>query len=431
MHVLVLGGYGLIGLEVCRNLQAQGYRVSALGRKAALGQRLLPQVAWLQADIAQLNDPADWQVLLAGVDVVINASGALQEGSRDQLARVQDSAIKALVRACEGSSCLRYIQISAPGANVAAGTAFLRTKGEADKTLMGSHLQWLVLRPGLVIAPNAYGGTMLLRLLAAVPVVQPVALPQSRIQTVAMADVTRAIMLALQDKVAWRQVYNLVEDEPSTLQEIVLLLRAWLGFAPPCRVLTVPMGMVVCCARMADAAGWLGWRSPLRSTALWVLQDGVLADPDPWRQASGQSCVPLARTLATMPATAQERLFARMQLVWPVAVVLAAVFWLASGLIGLAQAHAASLVLHDVMPPAWATLLVIGGAVADIAIGLGFLFRRTVQKAAWFSIMLALAYLAAGVVLTPGLLADPLGPLVKIIPVITMGLFIAILAEER
>jgi hypothetical protein len=45
-------------------------------------------------------DAASWQPDLDSIDVVINASGALQAGDHDDLGKVQRDAIRTLIVAC-------------------------------------------------------------------------------------------------------------------------------------------------------------------------------------------------------------------------------------------------------------------------------------------------------------------------------------------
>jgi hypothetical protein len=75
--------------------------------------------------------------------------------------------------------------------------------------------------------------------------------------------------------------------------------------------------------------------------------------------------------------------------------------------------------------------LVLGGAVADIAIGLGVLLRPFTRAAALAAVALSLLYLIAGTWLTPHLWADPLGPFVKIFPSIALALAVAAFVGER
>jgi len=433
MRVLVLGAYGLIGSAIVETLVAEGHLVTGLGRDGAKGRRLRPDIDWIEADLARLADPDDWARVLGGKEFasVVNAAGVLQSGPRDDVDAVQERAIVALIAHLERAGGARFIQISAPGADPDAATEFMASKGRADARLRESALVWTILRPGLVISRTAYGGTSLLRMLAAMPLIQPVALSDARIQTVAAADVASAVLRALDDPKLANGCFDLLEDESRSLEETVLAFRAWLGFAPPRLVVTVPRPLAYGVARCADLAGWFGWRAPLRTTALAVLEKGVTGDARPWVEATGAPCSALPETLATLPATRQERHFARLQLLFPLAVAGFAVFWLASGVIGLWEWRAALGELPEAMPVWLARALVFGGAAADVAVGVGLLFRRSFTTACLAAACLSAAYLAAGMFLTPALLADPLGPLVKILPVILLSLMLAAQGEER
>ncbi|MXN63494.1 NAD(P)H-binding protein [Stappia sp. GBMRC 2046] len=172
MRILILGGYGLIGMGLVRRLSRSGHEIVGLGRNPKKGERIFPRAEWIAADISSLITPEAWAPYLEGVDAVINAAGALQDGARDSLSDIHERSIKALIKACESGGSQKFIQISAPGASATSSTAFYRTKAAADAALKESALAWLVLRPGVVIAPAAYGGTALLRALAAFPLVQ-------------------------------------------------------------------------------------------------------------------------------------------------------------------------------------------------------------------------------------------------------------------
>ena len=71
---------------------------------------------------------------------------------------------------------------------------------------------------------------------------------------------------------------------------------------------------------VADALGWLGWRSPARSTALAQLAAGVVGEPSPWIAATGIKPQSLDDILAAHPAGVQERWFARLYLLKPLAI---------------------------------------------------------------------------------------------------------------
>lgn len=433
MKVLVLGGNGLIGDAVVRALRRCGHRVAALGRETRTSRARLPDVAWISADLSALTTAAAWEALLVQVvpDVIVNCSGALQDGLRDRVSTVQAASMRALFEAAAATGCRRLIQISATRASVEAGTEFMRSKGEADAALRASALDWTILRPGLVMAPQAYGGTALLRALALAPVAIPLPFATSAIQTVWVEDVADSVMAVIDGRVASRQDYDLVEDAPRALRDVVLAMRGWLGL-PPAPVIEVPAWAARVLARVGDGLGWLGWRSPLRSTAVTELEAGVRGDPGPWRAAYGASMLGFEATLERLPSTVQERWFGRAFVLKPVVTGVLCVFWCLSGMIAMGHADQAARVLTvrgvtgDV-----ALFLVLAGALADIVLGCAILVRDWSVRAAQGMALLTLGYLVGGTVLAPDLWADPLGPLLKALPVLALCLVPLVLADDR
>jgi len=428
-RVLVLGGYGFIGGEIVRALVAEGFEVAGLGRDADLGQRLLPGAEWIGADIAMLKTPESWAKIVAGAEAIVNAAGALQDGARDHLAAIHDVAIRACIAAAERAGVKAFVQISAPGAGRSASTAFLRTKAEGDAGLRASGLDWIIFKPGLVIGCNAYGGTALLRMLAAFPLVQPLVLSEARVQTVAIDDVADAVASALKGEVPMRADYDLVEDEAHSLRDIVGAFRGWLGFRKTMDI-DLPRWAGAGAAFLADLAGLCGWRSALRSTALQVISENVIGDAGPWRRARGRALKSLDETLAAMPATAQERIYARLQLLAPLIVAVLSAFWIASGVIGITEREAGAAHL-SAFDAGLAMGLVVAGGFIDILIGAGLLWRPSAKPAAVASALVAFGYLLIGTVLAPELWADPLGAYVKVIPAIALSAALALLLQER
>lgn len=431
MRILVLGGYGLIGREVMLALAQAGFETVGLGRNAKLGARLVPRAAWIGADISKLTAPEDWLPHLAGVNAIVNAAGALQDGPRDRLAAVHDEAIRACVAAAEKARVAKWVQISATGAAENASTAFFRTKARGDAAVRASVLDWIILKPGLVISANAYGGTALIRALAGFPLVLPLVFADAKIQTVAATDVADAVLAALEGQIPMRSDFDLVEEEAQSLEEIARAFREWLGAGKDDPVLRLPRWFGAIAGRLGDAAGLLGWRSPLRTTSLKVLARGVRGDPHGWRAASGAAVTPLAGGLAAFPSSTQDRVFARVQIVLPLAIVILAAFWLASGVIGLFQLEGAGAHLSGVAGDSISRLLVLGGSLVDIAIGAAFLFQRTARFAALASIAVSVLYLAAGTLVAPELWLDPLGVMVKVIPAMMLSLMVSLLMVER
>ena len=430
MRILVLGGYGLIGLSIVRTLLSENHTVTGLGRSVRKGKALAPKAKWLQADLATLTTPQMWAPIVKDIDIVINASGVLQDGVNDSVGKVQRDAINSCIRACEECGVAKFIQISAPGATIDSDTAFYRTKAEADEALKASTLQWVIFRPGLVLSPYAYGGTSLIRTLAAFPYIQPIVLADAKVQTVFIDDVSKAVSYAIHHDISGEDV-DLVSPDPMPLVDIVLAFRAWLGFSRPKSVLRLPYALGNVIAKFADIAGWFGWRSALRSTSLRVLSNNVSGDPKPWLVTAGVEVRSFQDALEATPSTIQERIYARAMLLFPILVLILSFFWLVSGIIGLANYRDAMSVFHANTPGALQKLSVFGGSAIDILIGGCILFRPLTRVASFISVVIAVTYHIASVFFAPHLWGDPLGPMIKVFPVIALGLIVASLAEER
>jgi uncharacterized protein YbjT (DUF2867 family)/uncharacterized membrane protein len=432
MRVLILGGYGLIGLAIARGLHQEGHEVTGLGRSPGVGRRLFPLVRWVHGDLASLGTAARWKPLIAGFDVVVNAAGTLQDGPRESVERTHHIAIAALAAACAETPTVRLIQISAAGASTDAPTEFMRSKARADEAIAASAIHWVILRPGLVIGPNAYGGSALIRAIAAFPIVIPIVFAEKRIQAVALTDLVRVVLEAVEGRIPANTAVDVVEDEPHTLREIIEGTRQWLGFRRPLAIVSVPQWIAAIASIAADALGFLGWRSPLRSTAIRSIEHEILGDAAPLRRIRGESVAPLESILAGIPAGIQERWFARTYLLMPVMIATLSLFWIVSGVIGLLDIErAARIIPASILGSRSSATLVLLGSALDIAVGVAVLFRPLARLACLGMIAISAAYLVAGSILTPSLWLDPLGPFVKILPAAVLALATVALPEER
>jgi uncharacterized protein YbjT (DUF2867 family) len=429
ISILVLGATGFIGSVVAERLRSEAHAVTGLGRNLDRAKNQHPDIRWLKADLGDLGAAADWAPLLAGQDIVINCAGALQDGPHDDLAASQERAMLALYAAAGRAGIRLIVQISANTADAGAETSFLSTKRAADGALASSGVPHVILRPALVIGRNAFGGTALLRAFAALPGAIPIAYADNPVATVSVDDVAACVAKAVAGMIPADGDYDLAATEVLRFRDLVALHRAWLGL-PPARILPLPGFFSRPVGALADLAGRLGWRSPLRSTAMAVMAGGV----SPGRQKTlpaDMTLMTAAQTLARHPAGVQDVWFARLYLLKPLIVVILSAFWLLSGLVPLLDPARAAAFLQPFMPAAAAFLATVFTCALDIALGLAVLYRPWARRALLGMLAVSATYLAGGTILTPELWLDPLGPFVKVLPsMVLAGVAIAIL-EER
>jgi len=427
---IVLGGYGLIGLACMRALSRAGFEVSGVGRSMRSANAVDLSVEWIIRDIPTIT-VEEWSAILDGVDVIVNASGALQDGARDDLEAIHVTAVARLVEAAARLP-VRIVQISAAGVSESASTAFFRTKARGDMILSSGAKNWIILRPTLVLSQEAYGGTALLRAASALPLIQPHVLASAQIQTVYVGDVAAAVVASAQGQIRSGTIADITEQDTHTFPDLLAKVRRWQGWSGPVASPTIPAALVSAVGKIADLLGHLGWRSPLRTTALKALADGIRGDPGAWAKAGGSSCRSLDDTLALLPATRQERLFSRAYVALPLAIGTLAIFWLLSGLITLIDPARAMSVLAERAVSSWVIApTVLGGAVADILLGIGILWRPWSRHAALGMLGLSSAYLIGSLFAAPDLWADPLGPMVKVLPGMTLAALVWLMLEER
>ncbi len=433
-RAVVLGAYGLIGAACLRALREAGFSVMGVGRSERSARRADPQGAragdWAFLDIAK-TPAGRWREVFAEADVVVNAAGALQDGARDDLTAIHETAVDEMLKALEGGRT-RFVQISAAGVSEESPTEFFRSKARGDRKIMASGADWVILRPTLVVGAQAYGGTALLRAAAAFPLVHPRVPLEARIQTLWVEDLAQAVVQAARGAIPSGTLAEITEPEARSFAETTRIFRRWLGLPDWTREIPLPRPLLGLLSRGADLLGRLGWRSPLRRNALMSLEQGVTGSPELWEKAGGAPCRSLEATLARIPATLQELWFARLYALFPLIVGVLAGFWILSGLIGLWRFEAAREVLtREGIGAGWANLAVGGGSFADLALGLAILRRPWARAACFGMIAVSLGYLLGATLFAPTLWADPLGPLTKVFPSMVLALVAAALLEER
>jgi uncharacterized protein YbjT (DUF2867 family) len=429
MRVLVTGAYGLIGSAVLARLHRDGHELIGAGRSLEEARRRFPYARWIEADFARLTTADAWRPLLGGIEAIVNCVGVLQDGARDDVQAVQVAGTCALFDACAAAGIRRVIHVSAIGASGEGPTQFSRTKAQADAHLASLDLDWVILRPGLVLGPAAYGGSAMLRGLAGLPWVTPTV--ASKVQVVSVDDIADTIAFCLRGDAPSNVIWELAHPQMHDLGDVVAALRQWHGFPPRPRLnATVMQGVV---AMFAEWAGMLGWRSPARASALAQLSAGIAGDPSAWTSATGIKPRTLGAILAERPASVQDRWFARLYWLKPLAILSLAMFWIATGVIALGPGRAAAMSYFTKagFGPWAAEFWLVAGSLFDIAVGLAVCVRRFTRRALQLMLVVASAYLVVGTVTAPELWLDPLGPYTKIIPALLATLFTLAILDER
>ncbi len=426
-RVLVTGAAGFIGRHVVAALLERRHSVVGVMRGPAppsLADH--PRFTIVRRDLTKMTEADDWRDIVSGVDVVLNCAGVLQAGRRTMTA-VHERAPQALFTAAAKAGITRILQVSAISAD--AETLYAESKRAADEALMQMDLDWVVVRPSLVYARGSYGGTSLLRGLAALP--GAVMVPGDGSQTfrpVYMDDLVGILCELCESRTIKRYVIEPVGPEVMTLREIVTATRRWLDLTPA-RVIQVPMALVKTAAKVGDLLRW----KVVNSTAVAQITHGNTGSSGAFAGLYAPAARSMDDVFAATPSSVQDRWHARLALLAPVLTAVLALMWLVTGVVGLvageplAASISESLGREGVDP----RLFAWGGGVIEIAIALLLLTGLPTRWLAALQLGVILMFTAVLSVALPHLWLDPLGPLLKNIPFVALILVWAAVRARR
>jgi len=426
-NILVLGAAGLIGRFVTDDLRARGFSVTGVARKYAASQRAtasdlaMPILAMTSSTLARL-------IRNNAIDVIVNCLGVLQDGPGSDTRAVHRDFVAGLVQALHGSGrTVRLIHLSIPGTANEDRTAFSKTKREAERLIEASGIAHAILRPGFVIAPSAFGGSAMVRALAALPFDLPADEAATPFQPVAASDIAETIAwLAARDigdEASKAVTWDLMQPQKISLSGVIAQFRLALGTKDFPRI-TTPRFLLDLGAKLGDLSSWFGWMPPMRSTAIAELRRGVTGDPSGWIAATGIAPKTLPQAIGQHSGTIQDRWFARLFLIKPVMIASLALFWFVSGFIALVVSFPATkAILASHGFPSWlAAPFAAITSMMDMSIGVLIAFSRTASAGLIAGILLSLGYMVGTALLTPDLWFEPLGALVKTGPAIVLML---------
>ncbi len=239
MKVLVAGGSGFIGTNLCTALLERGHDVTALSRNPDSGT--LPDgVEIAIGDVSAADSIVD---AVAGQDVVVNlvALSPLFKPRGDTTHEsVHLQGTENLVRAAEEAGVDRFVQMSALGADPNGPTAYIRAKGQAEEVVRESDLEWVIFRPSVVFGEGGEFVSFTKKL--STPFVT--GLPgggKTRFQPIWVGDLVPMLADAVEDDEHVGHSYDIGGPDVLTLADVTKL--AYEAEGKSITILPVPMAM--------------------------------------------------------------------------------------------------------------------------------------------------------------------------------------------
>jgi len=314
--IVVTGGTGFVGREICRRLAAQGVPVRAVARHAPT-QPLPDGVSFFPADVTRaisLREAMD------GAKAVIHTVGIIREKGDATFDRIHRHATAETVAAAHRARVPRFILISALGARPTSASRYQQTKAAAEEIVRQSGLAFTILRPSVVYGsgdrfflaqwmrpPFSWltGGFL------GIPGGDSVNLCPASV-----GEVAEAVVRSLGQERALGQTFDLAGPSVS-LKELALAIARAMGLRPtwveqPPDVFTAmvpwlwltaskpvlhPIPLPLCRIAAAVAERLLP-NPPLTTDQVVMLEEGQFGDPTPAAEILGFRPGPLAAGLA-------------------------------------------------------------------------------------------------------------------------------------
>lgn len=152
--LLVTGGSGFIGTQVCRLAVQQGFDVVSVSRSGRPTNPAdwMEHVTWVAADLFKVST---WQHHLADCDAVVHCVGIAWERPKDNITFERMNGDSAIVvsNAARVEGVRRFLLISASGNIPLVSPRYLAEKRRAEAHIRSLAFHYAILRPNLVYGP--------------------------------------------------------------------------------------------------------------------------------------------------------------------------------------------------------------------------------------------------------------------------------------
>jgi NADH dehydrogenase len=229
-RIALIGGSGFIGAYIAERLVEQDAALTVPTRDPERAKTYITLLPKTDMQVANVHDEVELKQLLAGHDAVVSMVGILH-GSRRAFEHAHVELPRKIIAACKALGIRRLVHISALGAAENGPSDYQQTKGQGEKLVMQSGLDWTVLRPSVVFGRGDHFLTLFAKLAKELPVL-PLAGADTRFAPIWADDVANAVVACFKNDATIGQCYDLAGPKTYTLRELVQYVAGLRGKKP-------------------------------------------------------------------------------------------------------------------------------------------------------------------------------------------------------
>ncbi len=235
--ILVTGGTGFVGSHLIKRLAHEKLKTRCLVRKTSNVEKL--KELGMEVAYGDVTDKDSLKKALEGVETVIHLVGIIVEPKGATFETIHTGGTRNLVEACNEAGVRRFIYISALGARENARSRYHITKWEAERAVIKSGMEYVILRPSIMIGEGGEFISMLSTMFRQAPVI-PIIGGESKVQPIYVENTVDCIIKSLTGPT--NRIFEIAGPEQMTYRELYLTLMDVLGIKKP--TIGVPIWLV-------------------------------------------------------------------------------------------------------------------------------------------------------------------------------------------
>lgn len=281
-RILVTGGNGYIGREVCRRLASRGFYVTALTRRS---ERSDPGMQVAEGD---MSDLASIERAVAKADAVIHLAAAKSDEPESYATNVDGT--RNLVAACNKCDVRLIVFVSTASVKLPHLGRYGETKAAAEKILLASNIPTVILRPSIVYGKGESGVFGSLVRFSRWPLIPVIGNGKCLFRPIHVDDLSAIIENALGNECARGKTYDVGGQETISLNELIEKICREVVGKQRARIVHIPASIGLAIARMLAA---LVRKPPITVSNILGSTQDIQWDPDPQRMDFNISPRPL------------------------------------------------------------------------------------------------------------------------------------------
>lgn len=187
MKLALTGATGFVGSHLVEAALASGHEIVALTRRE---QPPRERVTWISGD---LHDREALEQLVDDADAAIHAAGVISAKTAADFEKDNVEGTLAMLAAATAGGVRRFVQISSLAAREPNLSLYGGSKARGEELVMGSGLDWSIVRPPAVYGPGDKETLELFRMAKLGMMLMP---PKGRVSVIHVGDLAR-LLLAL------------------------------------------------------------------------------------------------------------------------------------------------------------------------------------------------------------------------------------------